>query len=156
MNLKYEHLLHRPFTGVGRDDCLKLFRDFYRDNFSIEIRDYARPHDWSSDKLDLMRMCYEREGFDQITEWRVKDLRPADVLCVAVGEANPNHFAIFVGEDTIVHHLYGKMSRAEPFRGFWRTHTCFILRHPDVPDLRPVYPDVDILELIHARNNPEA
>lgn len=153
MTLKYDHLLGRPFRVVG--DCLALFRDFYRDNFDIHITDYACPHDWSSDKVDLMRLCYEREGFDMITDWKIKDLRPGDVLCVAVGEENPNHFAIYVGDDTIIHHLYGKMSRSEPMRDFWRNHTCFILRHPAVPDLRPVYPDVDLGSLIDARNNPE-
>lgn len=156
MSLKYEHLLGRPFTGIGRDDCLKLFRDFYRDNFQISIRDYARPHDWSSDKLDLMRLCYEREGFDLITDWKIKDLRPADVLCVSIGEANPNHFSIYVGDNKIVHHLYGQLSREEPFRDFWRNHTGFVLRHPDVPDLRPTYPDVDLMELLRARNSPPA
>lgn len=154
-DLKYDHLVGRPFTGIGRDDCLKLFRDFYRENFGIEIRDYARPHDWSSDQLDLMRLCYEREGFEQITDWKVKELRPADVLCVAIGEANPNHFAIFIDGDTILHHLYGKMSRVEPFRDFWRRQTCFILRHPDVPDLRPTYPDTTLQELLRARNSVE-
>ena len=152
MTLNYDHLLGRPFRTVG--DCLALFRDFYADNFGIHITDYACPHDWSSDKIDLMRLCYEREGFDMITDWKVKDLRPGDVLCVAIGEQNPNHFVIFVGDDTIIHHLYGKISRSEPFRDFWRNQTCFILRHPDVPDLRPVYPDVDLGSLIDARNNP--
>ena len=155
MTLKYEHLVGRPFTGIGNDDCLKLFRDFFIDNFDLTIRDYARPSDWSSDKLDLMRLCYEREGFEMITDWSIKDLRPADVLCVAIGESNPNHFAIFVGDNTIVHHLYGKMSRAEPLRDFWRNQTCYVLRHPSVPDLRPVYPDVQLGDLIDARNNPE-
>lgn len=154
MNLKYDHLEGRPFTGIGNDDCLKLFRDFFKDNFDISIRDYARPHDWSSDKLDLMGRCYEREGFEKITDWKLKDLRPADVLCLAIGESNPNHFAVYVGDDVILHHLYGKMSRAEQMRDFWRNHTCYILRHRSVPDLRPVYPEVLLSDLIDARNNP--
>jgi cell wall-associated NlpC family hydrolase len=150
-DLKYERLVGRPFIW-GTADCLSLFRDFYKDNFGIEIRNYARPTDWSSDQIDLMRLCYEREGFDMITDWRLKDLRPGDVLCMAIGERNANHFAIFLGDGMIVHHLYGKMSTHEEFRGFYRNHVCFILRHPDVPDLRPVYPDVDIASLISARN----
>lgn len=156
MTLRYDHLVGRPFTGLGRDDCFKLVRDFFRDNFSIVIRDYARPCDWSSDELDLMRLCHRREGFDILTDWRAPDLRPADLLCVAVGEANPNHFAVFVGDNQIVHHLYGKMSRVEPFRDFWRNKTSFVLRHPAVPDLRPTYPDVSIEELLRARNSVEA
>lgn len=151
MTLIYEHLVDRPFAW-GSSDCLSLFRDFYETNFNIKITNYARPSNWSSDSLDLMRLCYEREGFDMITEWKLKDLRPGDVLCMAIGEQNANHFAIYLGDGELVHHLYGRTSTKETFRGFHRNSTSFILRHPDVPDLRPVYPDVDIRSLLDARN----
>jgi cell wall-associated NlpC family hydrolase len=153
MTLKYEHLQAIPFTGIGKRDCYALATDFFRDNFGIELTPYARPHDWEADKLDLFRNHYEAEGFDMITEWKPKDLRPADVLVMAIREANPNHCAIYLGDDTILHHLYGRMSSVEPLRGFYRNHTAFILRHKDVPDLRPVYPDVDYMELLRARNS---
>lgn len=153
MNLQYEELLDKPFIW-GAQDCLTLFRKFYKTNFGIEITNYARPHDWSSDNLDLMRLCYEREGFDMITDWKAKDLRPGDVLCISIGEQNPNHFAIYLGENEILHHVYGRRSKKEPLHGFWRNHTGFLLRHPDVPDLRPVYPDVDIASILRARNAP--
>ena len=153
-DIRYEHLLGRPFVW-GEQDCFALGREFFADNFKIEITDYARPTNWSSDATDLMRLGYEREGFAMLTEWKVKDLRPADVLCMAIGERNANHFAIYVGNDTLVHHLYGRMSSKETFRDFYRNHTCYLLRHPDVPDLRPVYPDVDIMDLLRARNSVE-
>jgi cell wall-associated NlpC family hydrolase len=153
-DLKYEHLEGIPFTTIGDRDCYELVRDFYSENFNMDLTPYARPHDWASDKMDLIRNLYDREGFEMITDWKIKDLRPADVMAVSINEANPNHLAIYVGEGNILHHLYGKRSRLEPLRGFWRNHTSFILRHPDVPDLRPVYPDVDYMELLRARNSP--
>lgn len=152
MTLQYDHLVDQDFV-FGTHDCLSLFRDFYKTNFNIHIRNYARPQNWSSDKLDLMRLCYEREGFDLISDWKLKDLRPGDVLCMAIGESNPNHFAIYIGEGEMIHHLAGRRSSKETLRDFWRSSTCYILRHPDVPDLRPVYPDVDLRSLIDARNN---
>lgn len=150
-DLKYEHLLDLPFIW-GAQDCLTLFRQFYLENFGIAIRNYARPVDWSSDELDLMELCHEREGFEKITEWKIKDVRPGDILCMPIGERNPNHFAIYIGNDELIHHLSNRLSSKETFRDFWRNHTSYILRHPDVPDLRPVYPDVDIMELLNARN----
>jgi cell wall-associated NlpC family hydrolase len=153
-DLKYHQLTGRAFTGIGNDDCFALSIQFFKDNFGIEITDYPRPNDWESDELNLIELLYEREGFDKITDWKAKDLRPGDVLCMAVGERNPNHLAIFVGNNTIVHHLYGRLSRTDDLRDFWLHQTCFILRHPDVPDLRPVYPDVDIMDLLRARNAP--
>ena len=154
MTLTYEHLLHKPFTGIGRQDCFKLAIDFFYDNFGIVIPNYARPADWASDQLDLMRILPEHCGFETITDWKLKDLRPADVLCIAVGEANPNHFAIYVGDDEMIHHLYGRYSNKEIFRDFWRRQTAFVLRHSEVPDLRPVYPDLNLKDFLDARNAP--
>lgn len=152
MTLKYENLISVPWGGLGQRDCYSLIMDFYEQNFGIKLTNYARPNDWSSDELDLIRDLYEREGFEMITEWRIKDLRPADILAMSIGEANPNHLAIFLDNDEIIHHLYGKMSRTEPFRGFWRNHISFVLRHPDVPDLRPVRPDAKLMDILRARN----
>jgi cell wall-associated NlpC family hydrolase len=153
-DLKFEHLQGIDFTGIGQRDCYELCRDFFRDNFEIELKPYARPHDWQSDEIDLIRMLHDDINFDIITDWRIKDLRPADVLAMSINEGNPNHLAINLGDGNILHHLYGRKSRIEPLHGFWRNHTSFILRHRDVPDLRPVLPDVDYMELLRARNSP--
>jgi cell wall-associated NlpC family hydrolase len=151
-DLRYHHLEGIKWTGIGRDDCFALGRKFYKDNFDIDIPDVVRPSDWNSDDLDLLELWHEKIGFKKLTDFRPKDLRPGDVLCMAVGERNPNHIAIFAGDNTIIHHLFGRFSRAEPFREFWFNQTSYILRHPDVPDLRPVYPDVDIRDLLSVRN----
>lgn len=156
MNFKYDHLIGRPFNGIGRNDCFRLVIDFYDENFAIRLRNYARPSDWNSNKLDLIRMMYEREGFEMITDWKVKDLHPGDILAMASSEGNADHLSIFLGDDKILHHLYGRLSREESFHGFWRDKVMYVLRHPDVPDLRPVYPDVDIKELLRARNSIKA
>ena len=148
--LKYEELLDRPFS-LGTNDCFALAREFYKINFGIEVTDYARPQDWSSGELDLIRMLYEREGFEMITDWRVDDLRPGDVMAMCIGDRNPNHLAVVVDDGQILHHLTNHLSRTELLRDFWRNSTAFILRHPDVPDLRPVFPDVDIGTLLNAR-----
>lgn len=153
MILEYEDLIGKPFTGIGRDDCFATVRAFYSHNFGIEIANYARPSDWKANDLDLLRSCYVNEGFNMITDWKVQDLRPADLLAVMLGEANPNHLAIYLGEGEMLHHLYGKFSRVDPMGGYWRNHTSFILRHPDVPDLRPIYPDTDIGTILRERNS---
>ncbi len=152
MTVQYEHLVGRPFLW-GVRDCFQLVRDFFADNFGMLITNYARPTNWRSDEMDLMRACYEREGFEMMTNWKAKDLRPGDVLCMAIGESTGNHFAVFVGDNTICHHLYGRLSTAEPMRDFWRNSVCYALRHPDVPDLRPELVDIDIGSLLSARYN---
>lgn len=148
--MNWDNLIGTPFKP-GVDDCFELGRKFFEQNFNVKINDYARPSDWSADNLDLITRCFEREGFEKITTWTSKDLRPGDVLCLAVGSSNPNHFAIFVGDNKIIHHTYGRLSTEETYRDFWRSLTCYILRHPSVPDLRPVHPDISLLDILNAR-----
>lgn len=154
MTLKADHLAGIQFTGIGERDCFELVTDFFWDNFQIKIPVFARPHDWRANDNDIIRRCAPHSGFEMITSWRTSDLRPADVLAIMVGEANPNHLAIVLEDGKILHHLMGRMSNIEPLRDFWLNQTAFVLRHPDVPDLRPTYPDVEIRSLLRERNSP--
>lgn len=151
MVMKYEHLVGLPFEW-GVRDCLAMFRNLYWDNWQIPITDYARPDDWAGRSADLIRMTYAREGFSMISKEAMprSALRPGDVACIAVGSSIPNHFAVYIGDNTICHHKTGTLSNTELYRDFWRGYTSFFLRHPDVPDMTPKYPDVDLGELIRA------
>lgn len=153
--IEFEHLVGVPYLP-GVADCYEIGRDFFRDNFGIELTAYARPHDWKSDNDDLIRKLYEREGFEMIVDWKFDDLRPADVLAVAIGQSNPNHFVIYVGDNQILHHLYGRFSSVDPYRDFYRNSTCFLLRHPDVPDLRPNLRTTTIADLLNERHRDPA
>lgn len=149
--MQYEHLLGRPFE-LGRTDCFDLVRDFYRTNFDIHIRNYARPKDWNADEIDIMDMAHEREGFHKVLDWTLKTLQPADVLCIGAGTRKANHFAIYLGGNQILHHKINSMSDVEMLRDFWRKSTCYVLRHPDVHVPVEEKPSVTIQELIDARN----
>ncbi len=148
MTLRAAHLEGRPFYW-GSTDCFGLTRSFFDDNFGIEIANYARPTNWDADKLDIIEQLATREGFVKIANWSLADLRPADVMAMAVGSSAPNHLAVYLGGNEIIHHLARRRSRIEAYKPFWPV--CFLLRHPDVPDLRPVHPDVSIQELLNAR-----
>lgn len=150
VDLAFDHLTGRPYVP-GKVHCYSLARNFFKDNFGVELGDYAVPHDWDADKLNLIEMIHEREGFEKLESWSMKTLRPADVLCVAVRSANPNHFVINVGGNQLLHHPAPQFSRVEPMRDFWRMNTCYVLRHPAVPDLTPVKTDVTLQELLDAR-----
>jgi cell wall-associated NlpC family hydrolase len=153
--IEYENLVGRQFAW-GSTDCIGLLRDFFAQNFAITIRDYARPTNWDADELDLIRTIYPLEGFDLVPRWRVKDLHPGDVLAMSLRSGNPNHFAVFVGENKIVHHRYLRMSEVEILREAYIQSTSFVLRHPQVPDMRDKYPDVTLEELLSARNKVKA
>lgn len=155
MDLKYEHLLGKPHS-FGGPDCFSLVREFYFENFGIKIRNYARPQNWDADQIDLISPNWEREGFEAVQDWNLRNLRPGDLLVMAVSSSNANHFAIYVGENTIIHHLIYRNSTAEMLRDFWRNSTLYVLRHPEVPDLRPQLQTTNLQDLIDARYRPQA
>lgn len=150
VSIKYDHLVGRQYEA-SEANCYQLARAFFDDNFGLKLTDYAIPSDWDSDVVDLLEQLHEREGFEKIADWRIKDLRPGDVLCTAVGSKAPNHIVINLGGNLVLHHLRGRLSAAEPLRDYWRMVTCFLLRHPAVPDLRPVPPLIPLEEVLRVR-----
>ena len=150
MELAYDHLLGQTYVP-GKVHCYRLIRHFFNDNFGMKLGDYAIPHDWNSDELDLIGMIHEREGFEKVENWSIRTLRPADVLCIAYRAKTANHMLVNVGGNKLIHHPLHQLSREEPMRDFWRMSTCYVLRHPSVPDLTPAKRDVTIKELADAR-----
>ena len=148
--MQYEHLIGRQFD-FGTHDCIDLVRCFYRDNFGIEIENIARPSGWDADKIDIIRLSYESQGFEMLPHWRVKNLRPGDLLAMAIRSGNPNHLAVYLGENEILHHRTGRMSEVEVLRDTYCHLTSFVLRHPAVPDYSVQQPDVKIEDLLRAR-----
>jgi cell wall-associated NlpC family hydrolase len=62
MKLRYEHLIGIEYKH-GSNDCYGLIRRFYKDNFDLNLRNYARPHDWWNTDLSLYQLNYHKEGF---------------------------------------------------------------------------------------------
>lgn len=153
MDLKFEHLLGKAYCPQ-KQNCYTLVREFYADNFQIDLKDYPFPIDWDSNQLDIVPRIADAVGAFKVEEWSMKALRPGDVLCLAINSNNPNHLAVYVGNNTLIHHLWLQLSKAEVLRDFWRMSTCYLLRHPDVPDFTPTLPETSIIELARARYNP--
>lgn len=119
------------------------------------LPDVAIPTDWNAETIDLIEMAYRTTGFSKVEGWSIRDLRPGDVLCLAVRSSNANHLAVYVGGNTFIHHPFGRMSCIEPMRDFWRMCTTSVMRHPDTPDLTPQLPTADIMDLIRERYRPQ-
>ncbi len=151
----YEHLIGRQFE-LGTYDCFRMVQDIYKDNFNIVIRNYARPNNWDADKLDIIGPSYSQEGFELVPDWSLKTLRPGDVLAMAIGTSRPNHLAVNLGGNLIIHHKIASLSSTEILREFWKNSVCYVGRHPDVPDLTPVGAIITLQEVIDERNRIKA
>lgn len=149
--MSYDHLIGRQFD-MGRYDCFENVIDFYKAEFGISITRYARPTDWDADKLDIIGMTYEAEGFFKLEDWTLKNLNYGDLLCMAIGSHKANHLAVYVGDNKILHHKVASFSSEEMLRDFWRKSICYVLRHKNVPIVTTEKPTISVMDILNERN----
>lgn len=144
IEVKYRHLEGFEFVH-GVRDCYTLVRDFYRDNFGLELTDYARPDDWWDNGLNFYVDCYPKEGFVQV-DFNPYRMKPGDLFISAVLSEVPNHASIYLGDGYVLHHLPGRLSAHELFAGVVRSNLCLCLRHPKAVLPEPEVPAVNLLD----------
>jgi proteasome lid subunit RPN8/RPN11 len=147
------HLLHIP-TGyqaplVGRPfhhgvlDCYTLVRDYYQRELGITLPDFEREDGWWEKGQDLYADNFEGAGFYPVD---ADDLCQGDLIVMQVRAEKANHAGVFLADGIlktepdhhpvpagILHHLYGRDSKRDPFGGFWREAARFYMRHKDSP-----------------------
>lgn len=122
-------ILGREFRH-GTADCYALLRDFYKAAAGIDLPDFPREFEWWYRKneqgaVNLFVENFEKAGFTRISE---TELRPFDVVIGQVYAKVPNHCGIYLGNDLILHHMYSRASRREPY-GRLRSRVVLWLRY---------------------------
>ena len=118
----------RPFIW-GEQDCYSLLRDYYRQHpqIQIHINDYDR--DETSPWPDLGRLVLQqidREGFVALPP--NTPLKKHDIL-ILLTHGSPQHFAIFQGNSTILHHRLGMLSRQDQYTTEWQKKLHCVARY---------------------------
>ncbi len=119
--------LGRPYV-MGVLDCYTLLLDFYKREYGIHINDYPRIEADGRLGSSLFVDRYEQEGFVRLID---KDVQIGDVFLIQVPTENtPAHIAIYIGDDQIMHHCHGRLSKRDIYGGgYWQKHTTYHLRH---------------------------
>lgn len=125
-----ESYLERPYI-YGVRDCFTLVRDYYKGEFNIDIDfradGYPEKTSWNQDGINMLAESYSEAGFI-----RLIDVEPVigDLFLIQMGSPVPDHIAIYVGDDKILHHCLGRLSKIDVYGGgFFHKHTTHILRH---------------------------
>jgi hypothetical protein len=143
--LKYEHLLHRPFSYKNQN-CYHLIRGFYADNFGIQLPNYAGPKDFWNNDLDLYMNRYRKCGF-YLLDCHPSEYQPGDVILCGIDSPVANHVGVFVENGQVLHHLWGRLSTVESYRALLRNTTLAVLRHKDVK-LEQTESSVNLLDIV--------
>lgn len=153
--LKYAHLLGLDFD-IEKQNCYSIIRQFYYDNYGIELSDYACPTNWWNSDLDLYMKLAPEEGFSPVND-HPRDWRPGDLIFMAIRSSTGNHAAVLLDNGNILHHLVGQRSCETAYGGMFRNTTVGVFRHKDVPVLKTPAPSVDVKDLLppHVRRRLE-
>ena len=75
---------------------------------------------------------------------------PGDAFLLAVRSVVPNHAAVYLGDNKILHHVLGRLSNLENYGGMWKHMTVAHLRHPEVAAkvlaAQAATPQVDLMD----------
>lgn len=121
---KYLEYTGRVFS-FGVTDCYTIIRDFYKNEFGIRLRNYARYDKFWEDE-SLYTKFFRTEGFHLVEP---DDLQFGDVILIALGAKVACHAAVYLGESKILHHVQNRLSSIDRYEGLWKNMTVGIIRH---------------------------
>jgi len=119
-------LIGRSFSH-GVLDCYTLVKDYYKRELNIELQNYFHQNDWWEKGENLYVDNFKDQGFIEIND--KNDIQKYDAFLIKLLSSVSNHAAIYIGGDTILHHVYGRLSNRQTYSGYWRKHTTHHLRH---------------------------
>lgn len=123
-------LLNRQYV-FNVYDCWTLVKDYYKEKLNIELPKYiATNENWFLDATNNYFEQYAEEvGFSKVTDNSIKE---HDVLLFLTGNAKiPNHAAVWLGNNTILHHAYNRLSCKEVYGGYWAKTRVSTYRYKD-------------------------
>ena len=120
---------------VGREfvhgvvDCYTLVRDWYARELGIVLDDFERRDGWWDKGQNLYLDNFAGQGF---TEIPVEHVRRGDLLLMSIASPVPNHAAIYLGDQKVLHHMQGRLSSTDVYCGgtsYYGRSTHCALRH---------------------------
>tara|TARA_R100000234_G_scaffold73665_2_gene45514 strand:- start:1035 stop:1748 length:714 start_codon:yes stop_codon:yes gene_type:complete len=119
-----------PYVGRqffhGVVDCYTLVRDFYKKEFNIYLNDYFRRDKWWDKGENMYLDNFNKEGFYEIP---LKEIQYGCVVLMHLEADVPNHAAIYLGDNVILHHVQGRLSSRDVYGGYFIQSTAKVLKH---------------------------
>jgi hypothetical protein len=117
----------------GVHDCWALVRDWYADH-GLSLRDFERPTD-PNDFLQnpLFEALFTEAGFCEVPR---ATILPGDLALMSFRSKGLNHIGVFDENLCLLHHIQGRLSRAEIYGEGLQRSTGKVIRHLEYKRLR--------------------
>lgn len=127
-------LVGRPWC-LGFEDCWSLVMAFHAE-YGIKLHNYCVDREWWKEGGNLYDDNWEQEGFVLVR----RPPRYGDMIMMCLQSEVTNHAGLFLGGNQFLHHYSNRLSKVDPYGGYFRDHTTRIVRHKDLPE------DIEVLE----------
>lgn len=107
---------HGPSGSDGKGDCYALLKDWYKTEKQIVLQEFPRDNAWWANGQNLYEDLFSTAGFQAVAVGSERQI--GDIALMAINSTVINHAAVYVGNDMILHHLAGRLSRRE-LAGRW-------------------------------------
>jgi proteasome lid subunit RPN8/RPN11 len=117
---------------VGREfchgvlDCYTLVQDWFKSERGVILPDFHRDVKWWENGQNIYLENFEKAGFKQI---EIDKVEKGDCFLMQMMSKVPNHAAIYLGDDIILHHVQNRLSTREVYGGYYRKVTNKALRY---------------------------
>ena len=119
-----------PYVGrefvFGIVDCYSLCRDWYKRELGLDLKDYDRRDQFWLRGESLYMDNFANEGFHRIS---IDELQYGDAILMQLESPLPNHAAIYLGDQLILHHVQKRLSSRDLYGGYYLKSTACALRH---------------------------
>lgn len=122
---------HRPWYE-GYSDCYRLALEYYHKVLGIKVRAIITPEKYTSQALTYARTNLFLQNFASCGFEQVMFPEAGDVMLMKAGVGfndGPDHIAIYLGDDKMLHHNRECLSVIQPYTPKWRLKTVMVLRH---------------------------
>ena len=121
-------LIGRPWS-LGSFDCWGLIMAWHKEQ-GVILNDFRKPYEWWKPEYgeNLYQDNYIKEGFVETG----KDPEPGDMVIMKLQAEVWNHAGIYLGNNQLLHHAFGKLSKTDIYSGWFQEHTVMVCRHKDL------------------------
>lgn len=123
---RYAPLLRGRTFDYGTHDCYGLIEDAYM-LCGIKLMAYERKGEAQEIADNAFIVNFPKSGFYQVD---MADMQAGDVILTSI-RGNANHASIYLGDERVLHHPYGGLSRREGFCDVWHKTMHSVWRHKE-------------------------
>ena len=117
--------------------CWQLYRDWFRQERGILLPTWACEDDFITNDNDMFSIHRESVGMLDLGKPDISELQIGDMLLGKLQGGFPNHCAVFIGDDLLLHHPPGGASgRVELLRWWPRIEKVYRYDTAHAPPIR--------------------